>query len=78
MTFILRAAFWLAVVGAFLPQDQAPKLPDATSFAQMCVDRPEVCAVGEEAGRMARLAGRAAAERALEALADPETGAAKG
>jgi hypothetical protein len=84
MSFIFRAAFWFAVVGAFMPRDvaaegapmlpmserAAPAIDAGAAVADLCRSKEAVCEAGEEIAGMAKFAGRLAAERAAEALAD--------
>ena len=83
MSFLFRAAFWFAVVGAFMPRDPAPEdarpapppervaaLDAATAVADLCQSKQEICEAGEEIADMAKFAGRIAAERAAKALQD--------
>ena len=76
MWFVIRAAFWLAVVGAFLPRDmqaetdmlgeaQLAALADADAF---CADQPDLCAAGEQAAILGAAAGRATLHIVLDAV----------
>ena len=81
MTFLFRAVFWFAVVGAFMPREDAADARsnrfadtresitkmDADAF---CRSQREVCEAGEEIAGAARAAGHYAAERAVRVLAD--------
>jgi hypothetical protein len=88
MWFVIRAAFWLAVVGAFMPRDvhaepdmlaetRVAALADAEEF---CADQPDVCAAGEQAAILGAAAGRATLhivlDKADEAALTQEAGAA--
>lgn len=75
MMFLLRAAFWLAVVSFFVPQDfagEAMDLPfrtaetriDATAkVSQWCSDNEVICEAGEEAARLGGFLGEMAMSR---------------
>ena len=79
MGFVFRAAFWFAVVGAFMPRDvhaeqdaATPASTDEALFdataaaARFCADQPEVCAAGAEAATIGRAATGAAVRLARE------------
>jgi hypothetical protein len=83
MGFLLRAAFWLAVVAAFMPRttaderdaapralfaDGAPLVDAAAAAANLCASKPEVCAAGMEAAALAGDVGGFAVDSAREAL----------
>ncbi len=85
MTFLFRAAFWFAVVGAFLPRDivldedraSAPvertaAIDASSAMAELCRSKQAVCDAGEEIAGVAKLAGRYAAEKAVKALTETQ------
>lgn len=88
MGFVLRALFWIAVVGSFMPRDLAsePFPPHEraapvsgqisgahVSISEFCESNREVCAAGKEAVNAARSVALAALEAAHDALLERET-----
>ena len=76
MGFVFRAAFWLAVVAAFMPRAahgepgivsaapiSTPRLDPGASLVRMCAEQPEVCAAGAEAASVTKALARFAFKR---------------
>ena len=82
MMFLLRAAFWLAVVSFFVPQDfagEAMDLPfntaetriDASAkVSEWCAENEVICEAGEEAARLGSFLGEMAMTRIGDAIED--------
>ncbi|OLF72312.1 hypothetical protein AWH62_10785 [Maricaulis sp. W15] len=82
MMFLLRAAFWLAVVSFFVPQDfagDAIDLPfntaetrlDATAkVSDWCAENEVICEAGSEAARLGSFLGEMAVSRIGDAIED--------
>lgn len=80
MMFLLRAAFWVAVVSFFVPQDfagEAMDLPfntaetriDASAkVSEWCVDNEVICEAGSEAARLGTFLGGMAMDRIGDAI----------
>ncbi|WP_291842213.1 hypothetical protein [Maricaulis sp.] len=80
MMFLLRAAFWLAVVSFFVPQDfagEAMDLPfntaetriDASSkVSEWCAENEVICEAGSEAARLGSFLGEMAMSRIGDAI----------
>jgi len=82
MMFLLRAAFWLAVVSFFVPQDfagEAMDLPFNTAetridasgkVSEWCAENEVICEAGEEAARLGSFLGEMAMTRIGAAIED--------
>ena len=88
MMFLLRAAFWLAIVSFFVPRDFAgdaiplpamqdePALVDAgQALTDWCEEREAICEAGEEAVRLGGFLADFAAERVEAALEERDASA---
>lgn len=85
MMFVLRAAFWLAIVSVFVPRDFAGDVFDlpqnlaetrvdaAKPVSAWCEDNAALCDAGREAARLGGFLTDFAAARIEAALDDPET-----
>ncbi len=82
MMFLLRAAFWLAVVSFFVPQDfagEAMDLPFNTAetridasgkVSEWCAENEVICEAGEEAARLGSFLGELAMTQIGAAIED--------
>jgi len=80
MMFLLRAAFWMAVVSFFVPQDfagEAVDLPFNTAETRIdasakvsdwCTENEVICEAGEEAARLGNFLGGMAMDRIGDAI----------
>lgn len=93
MMFLLRAAFWMAVVSFFVPQDFAGEMMDlpfdtaetridaTAKVSEWCVDNEVICEAGSEAARLGTFLGGMAMDRigdAIETHQDRQTVANSG
>ena len=75
MMFVIRAAFWMAIVSVFVPKDFAGdvfELPQTVAETRIdagagvnawCADNAELCDAGEEAARLGGFLSEAAIDR---------------
>ena len=82
MMFLLRAAFWLAIVSVFVPRDFAGESMDlpfdvaetridaGAQVGEWCEDREAICEAGEEAFRLGGFLADMAVERIETAIED--------
>lgn len=82
MMFLLRAAFWLAIVSAFVPRDFAGEAMDlpfelaetqidaGAQVGEWCEDQEAICEAGEEALRLGGFLADVAVDRIEAAIED--------
>lgn len=84
MMFLIRAAFWLAIVSVFVPRDFAgdaldlpfdlaeTRIDAAQPVSDWCENNAALCEAGREAARLGGYLGEVAAARIDAALEDRE------